>query len=89
MANQQRRRQHTRTLQKCLQVGMYATRAGLISKTNIRQSHAHGDGANQNTKKGLIKTMHRHTSMQDGNQALKEGIRRSSWDFNGVGRRMK
>jgi hypothetical protein len=65
---------------------MYATRAGSISKMDIRKSHAHGGGANQTIKKGLTETMHRHTLMQDGNQALKEGIKRSSRDSDGVGR---
>ena len=86
MANQKRKQQHTQTLQKCLQIGMYATRAGLISRTDIRWSHAHRGGANQTTKRGLIVTMHRHTSMQDGNQALREGIEHSSWGSDGVGR---
>jgi hypothetical protein len=37
----------------------------------------------------LIGTTPRHTLMPDGNQALREGIRRSSWDSDGVGRSMK
>ena len=65
--------------------GMYVTRAGSILKTDIRWSHAHEGGANQTIRKDLIRTMHKHTSMPDGNQALREGIRRSSRDFDGVG----
>ena len=86
MAKQQRKQQHTQILQKCLQIGMYATRAGSIFRTDIRWSHAHTGGANQTTKKGLIVTMHRHTSMRDGNQALREGIKRGSRGSDGVGR---
>ena len=47
LANQQRNQQHTQTLQKCSQIGMYATRAGSILKTDIRRSHAHMGGTNQ------------------------------------------
>ena len=86
LANQQRKRQHTQTLPKCLQIGMYATRAGSTSKTDIRWSHTHEGGAKQTIKRGLIETMHRHTSTPDGNRAQREGIRRSSRDSDGVGR---
>ena len=85
MANQQHKQQHTQTLQKCSQIGMYATCAGSILRTDIRWSRAHMGGANQTTKRGLIVTMHRHTSMQDGHQALREGITCSSQGSEGVG----
>ncbi len=89
LANQRRKLNHTRTLPKFLQTGMYATRAGLAPKTDIRRSLAHEGGTNQNIKRGLIGTSHRHTLMPGGNRALKEGIRRSSQDSDGVGRSMK
>ncbi len=52
-------------------------------------ARAHEGGANQTIKRGLIGTTHRHTLMPDGNQALREGIRHSSRDFDGVWRSMR
>jgi len=86
LANRRRAPQHTRTLPKCLQTGMYATRAGSTLKTDIRRSRAHEVGANQTIRRGLIGTTHRHTSMRDGNRALRDDIRRNSRDSDGVGR---